>query len=565
LNPAAAKAKLDAELASRRKFYNMPATRQLVGQAKIDMFGFEHGIILLNGMNYFPRPVGGGTFSTFTPYLMRLNGDFIADPRRRPGFYLLKYQTLDNHLAAQDDPLTFLGLIHHYEPVLIEQNYVVMREHPAPPLAAPQPAGATTFTFNEEVKVPEVAADRMLLASFEIQPSLWGRIRAALYKPPLVFMNQLGQNLLNGESRRLVGTMTQVPLPISPVIETNDDVLGLYTRQPGKTLYHFRLATDHPAAFDGRLKVNFYTVPRPPVPDAVDIDELIVSARYPLTNVRPDQVTAADAPLRQLGGVTVQMLMPPGEMVWKLQGNEREFLFDYGYDPTAYAQAAGNGTLYTVELRSPGKPSRELFRRVLDPAHHVDEQSTQSARVVLPALIPPGSQLVLRTDPGEFGDNAWDWAFVTKIQLKRGEYSKRQFPGFNRAPSAASLEQANPQQTDAGPVLVLHAPSFADFRLNGDETTLRFDYGFMPGAYTGEGATDGAIYTVDLVRPNHPRETLFRRHLEPRERPGDQGRQHASLDLPKLGPADHLVLTINPGPTNNNSWDWTYVTNLELK
>jgi hypothetical protein len=565
MNPRAAKVLLDAELNSRERFYSMPVTRELVGRETIDMFGFEHGITLLNGLHYSPRPVGGGAFSTFTPYLMRLNGRFMADEKRRPGFFLLKYQTVDNRLAAQDDPLTFLGMLRHYSPVLMEQNYVLLKRHEPAPEAAPETLGTVAVRFNETVQVPAVGPDRMVLASFDIRPSLRGRIRAALYKPPLIFINQLGKNLVNGESRRLVPSMAQIPFPVSPVIETNEDVLKLYTRQEGKPLYSFMLVTDLAAAFAPEMKVTFTSIPRPPLPDRTDMDELLVSTRYPLTNVVPEEIKPADAPLRQLGGVNVQMMLPPAELIWKLDGNEREFLFDYGYEPTAYQQPHGNGTVFIVEIRTPGQPPQEIFRRLLHPVQRPSERDTQSMRVILPGAIRAGARLVLRTDPGEFGDNAWDWAFVTKIQIKKGDYSPRQFPTFNRVPTQASMEQTNLMDTDQGRVVILHAPGSLDYLLKGNESALSFDFGFMPGAYTGEGSTDGAIYTVELVRPNHPRETLFRRHLEPRARPEDQGRQHAKITLPSLGPADHLILNISPGPTGNNSWDWTYVANFELK
>jgi hypothetical protein len=565
MNPHAAKVVLDAELQSRERFYRMPVTRELVGREKIDMFGFEHGITLLNDLHYSPRPIGGGAFSTFTPYLMRLNGKFMEDEKRRPGYFLLKYQTVDNRLAAQDDPLTFLGMLAHYSPVLMEQNYVLLKQHEARDTSTPEPLGTVPIRFNETVPVPTVGPDRILLASFDIRPSLLGRIRATLYKPPLIFINQLGKALVNGESRRLVPSMAQIPFPVSPVIETNEDVLTLYTRQEGKPLYSFTLTTERPEAFAPEMTVTFSSIPRPPLPDRTDMDELLTSARYPLTNVVPDEIIPADAPLRQLGGVHVQMMLPPAELIWKLDGNEREFLFDYGYDPTAYAQPHGNGTLFIVEIRAPGQPAQEIFRRLLHPAKRPTERDTQTARVILPGAIRAGSKLVLRTDPGEFGDNAWDWAFVTKIQIKRGDYSPRQFPAFNRVPALASMEQTNIMETDQGRVLILHAPGSLDFLLQGNESTLSFDFGFMPGAYTGEGSTDGAVYTIELVRPNHPKEILFRRHLEPRTRPEDQGRQHAKLTLPALGPADHLVLNISAGPSGNNSWDWTYVTNFELK
>ncbi len=41
---------------------------------------------------------------------------------------------------------------------------------------------------------------------------------------------------------------------------------------------------------------------------------------------------------------------------------------------------------------------------------------------------------VLRADPGEYGDNAWDWSYITRLQIKRGPFSAQQFSVFNRVP-----------------------------------------------------------------------------------------------------------------------------------
>lgn len=561
-NPAAAKARLDAALARNRAIHHLPATRQAVGAGRIDFFGHEQGVTLLNDLRYAPRPVGGGSFSTFTPYLMRLNGDFMADAARRPDFFLLKIQTVDNRLAMQDDSLTFRGLLQHYTPRLVEQEYLLFERAPASTPLELVPLATRRFAWNETIDVPAVPADRMLYASFSIRPSLSGRLRAALYKPPLVFVNQLGEKLLAGESRRLVPAMASIPFPVSPVIETNRDVAGLYTRKPGKTLYQLRLSTDHPAAFAPGPEVTFYSAPRPPLPDRVDIDELTTFMDYPLTNVLPESITPANEPRRVLNDVHVQMLMPPAELAWRLVGDERELLFDYGIDPEVFVRGQSNGVVFVAELRAPGAAPRELFRTLVDPRRPEDRR-VHSARVVLP-FVKAGTRLVLRTEPGEFGDNAWDWSFVTKIQLKRGAYSPRQFPGFNRPPDDGTVEGITPVDLPDGRALQVHAPGELVFRLKGDERTLRFDYGFHPRAYT-EGTTNGAVYRVELVRPNQPRELLFERALDPRAQPADQGRQHAEVSLPPLGPADTLVLRIGAGPYDNAAWDWTYVTNLELK
>ncbi|HET7536354.1 MAG TPA: hypothetical protein VFJ90_07865, partial [Candidatus Didemnitutus sp.] len=290
-------------------------------------------------------------------------------------------------------------------------------------------------------------------------------------------------------------------------------------------------------------------------------------AKYSFANVRPDVVVPADSPqtaLRVVNRLNVQMLTPPAELQWKLEGIEREFAFDYGYDPAVFTQGEGDGTDFILEVREPNKAPREIFRERLDPAHRPADRELHSARVTLPP-VNAGSRLVLRTDPGKAGDGSWDWSFVTNFELRRATYAPERFPGFNRVPTFGDTGNASIVDSPYGRIVQLHAPSALTYQLAGNETRLRFDYGILPGAYTGEGATDGAVFLVELHRPNQPVETLLRRPLEPRRREGDRGLQHADLPLNKLGPADRLIVTIDPGPARSNAWDWTYITHFELQ
>ncbi len=108
----------------------MPLTRRRCGDRPIDQFGFEHARLTLNGLNYRPRPMSGGPFNVYTPALMQLNRDFLRDPARRPEFYLTKIETIDERFLAQDDGLAFVDLLSLYEPVLMEQNHLLLRARP---------------------------------------------------------------------------------------------------------------------------------------------------------------------------------------------------------------------------------------------------------------------------------------------------------------------------------------------------------------------------------------------------------------------------------------------------
>ncbi len=561
-----AKANLDRQLERQREVFSLPRLRERIGDARVDLYGFEHGIIPLNGLRYAPRPMGGGSFNVYTRHLMELNRSFMQDAARRPEFFLFKLHTIDNRLATQDDSQTLLSLLQNYHLEDVELGFVLLRRNDTPRPLNPVPLERRRIRFGETVKVPDAPPGQLVLAAFDVSPSWRGRLRSFLYKPSLVFINLEGRGLADAESRRLVPAMAGLPFPLNPALEDTTDFIRLFSSDPGKPVYSFRLAADSPADFVDELHVTFFTLPRPEPTASVDVQEAINFIRYPLTNTLPESITPPDARRMSLGNLPVQLLLPPAQMTWKLDGTEREFLFDYGFDPYSYERGNGNGASFFVELHHPDTSPMVVFHRHLDPVRQSVDRGNFSARLVLPPFR-NGSRLVLRTDPGEHGDNAWDWTYVTRIQIKRGAYSEKQFPHFNRLPDTADVTYSMIIDDDDGrKLLILHAPGSVTFRLRGEERSLAFNYGFRPGAYSGGGQTDGAGYTVELLRPNSPPEILFHRLLRPSDaNPQDQGRHRVVIPLPPLGPADRLTLRIDPGPDRNNAWDWTYVTDLELR
>jgi hypothetical protein len=125
-----------------------------------------------------------------------------------------------------------------------------------------------------------------------------------------------------------------------------------------------------------------------------------------------DRVSPAGEPTVVIDGQIVQRLHAPGSIEWTMAGRERELVFGYGLVPESYERGNGNGVVFIVELRPTGSPPLILFEQWLDPVNRPADRGLKAAHVVLPAPT-RGATLVLRTDPGPHGDNAWDWAYVT--------------------------------------------------------------------------------------------------------------------------------------------------------
>lgn len=565
VHPGRDRSTLETALARQRVDSALPLVREEVGDAPVDFFGLRHGILLLNGLNYRPRPMGGGAFNAYNPYLMELNRAFLADPVRRPAWYLLKFETIDGRLAAQDDGRAFLELVQRYRPVLNEDGYLLLQARTgAAEVAAPTSLATQSFGWGERVTVPAVPPDRLLVARFTVAPSLAGRLRRFLYKLPEVTIRLQTTGHAAELSRRLIPEMAASPFLFSPLVEDNAGCLALFGGQPGELVREFTLVTDAPAAYAAELRVDYFTVPRPAAARAPDAEELRAEFQDGLFRDAPARLEAADTHSLQLGKLRVQPLHAPGRAVWPLDGTEQEFIFGHGLLPDAYTKGHGNGVAFIVELHAPGAAPQVLYGRLVDPFTRPEERRTLTARVPLPPHL-AGSELVLRTDPGPGGDNAWDWSYITRVLLRRGFTAGNFQPVFDRVPLALAGPAPAVTSVNHAPAILLHVPGRMELGLRETEHQVHLGFGFLPGAYTGDGRTGGADFVVEWQRPGQAAREIFRRTLRPVDVAADRGPQSATLALPALATGDRLILRTTPAPGGSDSWGWTYFSRCTIE
>ncbi len=548
----------EKELTEQSRLHNLPLVRQEVGRQTIDLFGFSHGLLPLNGLNYHPRPMGGGAFNVYTPVLMRSNRDFLRDPARRPDYYLLKIETIDYRLTSQDDGLALTELLYGYQPVLAEHDHLLLKARALPAPVTPQLLSRQIFHFGDIVQVPAVNSHQLLLARFVITPNLLGRLRDALYKLPRVRIGLRGHDIEEPEGRRLVPAMVSSPFILSPVIENNRDWLRLFTDQPGKSLSTFRISTRDRTWFNKTIQVEFFTLPRP-----IPSNPSLVAELLPFTETTIESVSTI-LPSGKSIQLIGKLLSSPGQLSWDLKGDERSVSFGYGLLPAAYLGGRTDGVEFSATLQRPGLPPLELFRRLLDPIARPGDRGHHPIEIVLPNLK-PDSHLVITTDPGPHKNTAWDWAYLSELQFNHGEFSASLFPGFNVVPVGLESNLNSMSEVDGKRLFMVHAPSALTFVLRGHERSLQIDFGLLPGAYTGEGHNEGVDYVVEIIRAKQAPEEIFRRILRPLTVAADRGQQSATIPLPDFKPGDHLVLRTTGTPSGNISWAWAYVARLTLE
>ena len=228
------RASYEHQLEKEKQQFDLPRTREVIGQAPIDVLGYEQAIALYNGFTYRPRPVFQ-SYSAYTPYLARLNDDFYRSSRA-PDYALLKLQTIDNRFPTLDDSLLLRSFMHRYDYVHTERGFQLWKRRSQPLPEGSELPGflrSETVKLNQPLQLGELTNKR-LWATLQYKPSLLGRLRNVVYKPPIV-------NLAIEDTQGRRSTF-RLPLPqaatgfiLNPLIEDSADylcfVMGTANRQ----------------------------------------------------------------------------------------------------------------------------------------------------------------------------------------------------------------------------------------------------------------------------------------------------------------------------------------------
>lgn len=183
----AVRAGLEAQRGLYRQVYALPEVCARVGGASVDLLpASEHALLVLNGLNYRPRPVF--SYSAYTPALMELNAAHFRSSRA-PEFVLVKPGTIDGRHPEADDSLAREEVARRYERVGEEKGYLIMKRRASPP--AP-PARRTlvrrTVAFGETVDLtPFRGTPLWLSAHLALSPA--GHALTLLFKSPEVYLD----------------------------------------------------------------------------------------------------------------------------------------------------------------------------------------------------------------------------------------------------------------------------------------------------------------------------------------------------------------------------------------
>ncbi len=406
----------DVRLQEQKTQVALPRVRAAVGQATVDVLGFEQGVALFNGLNYHPRPVFQ-SYAAFTPGLARLNADFYASARA-PEYALLKIQTVDDRLPSLDDaPLLYL-FEHDYEYVLSEKGWQLWRRRAdRPDPATLQPRRLRTVAAALGVACPlDDLADQHVWAVIDVTPSLLGRLRDFLYKPAFVRLNV---ELTDGkrQSFRLPVPEGRTGFILNPLVTDLDSYMRF---AGGKSLNWVRSITVDVAPGDRsfyrrRVRIGFFALT--PSTAGAAFFESAAQAQFWMFKTAPASFTSFTTPSEiEISGEKAIVMHAPSEMSFVLPPGAREVSGAFGLPPGAYENGGhSDGAEFRV-VWTDGITRTVVYSRILNPRDVPADRGLQRFTVPLTNLA--GGQLRLEVGPGPHNDNGWDWSAWTDIEIK---------------------------------------------------------------------------------------------------------------------------------------------------
>jgi len=416
LNWHAYRQTFDNRLAEQKQATDLARVRATVGRATIDVLGYEQAVALFNGLNYQPRPVFQ-SYSAYTPRLARLNEEFYASPRA-PQFALLKLETIDGRLAALDDSRLLNRFLHDYAYQFSEKGFQLWRRRDAPADAAtiePRRLRTVVTALNTPCALGDLA-DQHVWATIDLPYSLLGRLRDAVYKPPLVKLVLEQQDGTRAEFR-LPLQQGRTGFMLNPVVTDVSDLMNFAGGKPDRWVRSLSVdvAPEDRRYFARRARVGFFALT--PSTAGAAFFQHALQERFWLFKSYPVSFQAFTTPSEvEIGGRKALVMHAPSEMVFVLPRGAREVTGAFGYPAGAYENGGRtDGAIFRVLWDRGGAPT-VLFSRELKPRDNPADRGLQPFRVDLSEVS--GGQLRLEVSPGKYNDTGWDWTAWTAIEIK---------------------------------------------------------------------------------------------------------------------------------------------------
>jgi hypothetical protein len=469
ISPLVLKGQLDKQLAEKHAEAALPRTCARVGDASVDVISFEQRLVVFNKMNWRPRPVFQ-SYSAYTPFLQAANTEFFRSARA-PEYTIFQLQTTDDRFPALDEGQALLEILKRYRPVLVEKDCLLLERMQTAGYAE-VPAGevvlAKKIQFGEVVDLSGLPGPYQTLA-LTFRPSLWGRLRNLIYRPPQVRILVSTDLEEKPASYRLIPSMAGGGFVINPLLTETDDVMDLYDyKHPvGKKATSFSIACAVPGSYDDEIAVTIKSYPRLV---GCELDPAFQNQlHYPMIKTPFARAQAAE-PLNVIlcDGREVLRAHAPSALEFDVPARLKpsRATGKFGILPGAYGnpQNHTDGVQFAVEYVAPAKPPVVLFERFLNPQDKERDRAMQEFTV----MLPPGEKgtVVLRASNPPGKTQHLDWSYWTDVDI---EGADRPLAGYRRGGGRDSEDEELLRQVRLAVTAVIPAGATVAVVSKGDD------------------------------------------------------------------------------------------------
>lgn len=200
-----------------------------VGDRSVDVVGDYQGLAILSGLDYQPRPVFQ-SYVANNAYLQSLNRSYW-EQKETPEYVIQGLDAIDGTMPTQSDSQTLLHLLANYKRVETSGRYVLLAKRSVPLLPIIGQPEVLNLDLGGPVSVPS-GSEAFQLARFDLSLNLLGRLRAFLFKPPIL---RLKTELSDGSSyeHRLNPGTVELDFLLTPSVQGASE---LWDHREGKLL-----------------------------------------------------------------------------------------------------------------------------------------------------------------------------------------------------------------------------------------------------------------------------------------------------------------------------------------
>jgi len=358
--------------------YELPKVKALVGSETLDVFGSEQGVALLNDFNYRPRPVFQ-SYSAYNEFLNLANQRFYQGPKS-PRFVLMKLQTIDGRIVAGDDSAALEFILRHYQPLLAERGYVLLKKRDLPNVFLDRSlVEQRSVKFSDRIDIP--ASDSNYWIQIAWKTNWRGKLQGMLYQPSEVRIELTDQDG-SLRSYRLTQQIASTGFLLQPFLNETSDVVEALS---GKSIPHiksFRLLNES-GNFAESFDYKLYSNPKFPTETTTGISPL--DLKYWSLKTLPRSVKTSNKSATILVNEDYVFLAPaPSEILFKIPESAHYVQGYMGLAPFLKGwQEQQNRAAMFIELVDQNSEI-ELLRRTLAPNENAADRSKQFFKIALP-------------------------------------------------------------------------------------------------------------------------------------------------------------------------------------